>query len=83
MPLEDLILPVVQKAYLYHRATANEHVIANARLSFIDIKVKSVQYYLVAIKLWFKKFHLDIVCRTTQAIGFTILYSKLLEQILL
>ena len=74
IPLKGLTLKVNCRAYLYHKVTDYDHVIAYARLSFLVIDMKAMINYLDARKFRLAKSHFDVTRRAVHTSGCTILY---------
>ena len=75
IPLTELTLKVVRKAYMYHKITDYDHIIAYARFAFIVINVKEMINYLATIELWHAKRYFNIMSSTIHARGCAVLYS--------
>ena len=77
---KEPMLKIGQEAYLYHQVMANDHIIANSRITLIVINNKALQYNIAAGKLWNKNGTLTSC--VLQYGPLEVLYSTLLERIL-
>ena len=75
IPLKDLMLKVGREAYLYHKVTAYDHIIAYSRFALIIINAKAMINYLVDREFRHAKGHFNIMSSAIHARGCAILRS--------
>ena len=74
IPLKELTFKPGRQAWLYHKVTAYDHVIAYDRLGFVVVNMEAIINYLASRNFRHTKIHFDVICREVQDICCTILY---------